>query len=207
MYEESKNVALTSFSESDRRDLFLLTRPRPITFTGDGLDVQDGEEVRSYDAYTHTSEGELTVDWEWRAKHVDETFVVRYDPEDDTRVYLYRQEASGDLRYERKLMPKVVIHRAAQEQTAEDRHWIRQIEREDKRARLELEADGRATDAVWRVGKPSLAPDPKSTRAEDHAYIDQATDRKVRERRAALAREGIHPVSYTHLTLPTILLV
>lgn len=194
MYEESKNVALTSFSESDRRDLFLLTRPRPITFTGDGLDVQDGEEVRSYDAYTHTSEGELTVDWEWRAKHVDETFVVRYDPKDDTRVYLYRQEASGDLRYERKLMPKVVIHRAAQEQTAEDRQWIRQIEREDKRARLELEADGRATDAVWRVGKPSLAPDPKSTRAEDHAYIDQATDQKVRERRAALAREGIHPV-------------
>lgn len=193
MYRASRNEALRPLSKADREELFLLERPRAITFRGEGLTMEmDGVEY-SYDAYILT-DGTPLVDTQWRSRHIDESFIVRYDPEDLSAVYLYREEAGGGRRLERKLRSKVVIHRAIQEQTESDHEAIRAIQAQDKRARIEMEAESRAITRLYRVGRPSLEPDPKTLTAADLKLLDELTDAKTRTLRERYRAKGIDPL-------------
>ena len=201
MYETSHNEALTPFSEADYEALFLLTRPRTIRFEGRGLVLESGKQEYAYDAYTETQKGKLLVDFEWRLKNIGQEFVVRYDPEDLSKLYLYKETANG-LRFERIVTSKVVVARAIQEQTSSDAEYIRYIQQADKEARLALVAEQRAITATWQVGKASLAPDPKGTNAKEREALDRKVDILTQEKLQRNEAKGI-PTTPTPEPIPT----
>jgi hypothetical protein len=201
MYETSHNEALTPFSEADYEALFLLTRPRTIRFEGRGLVLESGKQEYAYDAYTETQKGKLLVDFEWRLKNIGQEFVVRYDPEDLSKLYLYKETANG-LRFERIVTSKVVVARAIQEQTSSDAEYIRYIQQADKEARLALVVEQRAITATWQVGKVSLAPDPKGTNAKEREALDRQVDLLTQEKLQRNEAKGI-PTTPTPEPIPT----
>lgn len=201
MYETSHNKTLTPFSEADYEALFLLTRPRTIRFEGYGLVVESGKQEYAYDAYTETQEGKLLVDFDWRLKNIGQEFVVRYDPEDLSKLYLYKETVNG-LRFERIVTSKVVVARAIQEQSSADAEYIRYIQQADKEARLALVAEQRAITATWQVGKASLAPDPKGTNAKEREALDRQVDLLTQKKLQRNGAKGI-PTTPTPKPLPT----
>ena len=201
MYETSHNEALTPFSEADYEALFLLTRPRTIRFEGRGLVLESGKQEYAYDAYTETQKGKLLVDFEWRLKNIGQESVVRYDPEDLSKLYLYKETANG-LRFERIVTSKVVVARAIQEQTSSDAEYIRYIQQADKEARLALVVEQRAITATWQVGKVSLAPDPKGTNAKEREALDRQVDLLTQEKLQRNEAKGI-PTTPTPEPIPT----
>lgn len=201
MYETSHNEALTPFTEADYEALCLLTRSRTIRFEGRGLVLESGKQEYAYDAYTETQDGKLLVDFEWRLKNIGQEFVVRYDPEDLSKLYLYKETANG-LRFERIVTSKVVVARAIQEQTSSDAEYIRYIQQADKEARLALVAEQRAITATWQVGKVSLAPDPKGTNAKEREALDRQVDLLTQEKLQRNETKGI-PTTPTPEPIPT----
>lgn len=201
MYETSHNEALTPFTEADYEALCLLTRSRTIRFEGRGLVLESGKQEYAYDAYTETQDGKLLVDFEWRLKNIGQEFVVRYDPEDLSKLYLYKETANG-LRFERIVTSKVVVARAIQEQTSSDAEYIRYIQQADKEARLALVAEQRAITATWQVGKASLAPDPKGTNAKEREALDRQVDLLTQEKLQRNETKGI-PTTPTLEPIPT----
>lgn len=201
MYETSHNEALTPFTEADYEALCLLTRSRTIRFEGRGLVLESGKQEYAYDAYTETQDGKLLVDFEWRLKNIGQEFVVRYDPEDLSKLYLYKETANG-LRFERIVTSKVVVARAIQEQTSSDAEYIRYIQQADKEARLALVAEQRAITATWQVGKASLAPDPKGTNAKEREALDRQVDLLTQEKLQRNETKGI-PTTPTPEPIPT----
>lgn len=201
MYETSHNEALTPFTEADYEALCLLTRSRTIRFEGRGLVLESGKQEYAYDAYTETQDGKLLVDFEWRLKNIGQEFVVRYDPEDLSKLYLYKEAANG-LRFERIVTSKVVVARAIQEQTSSDAEYIRYIQQADKEARLALVAEQRAITATWQVGKASLAPDPKGTNAKEREALDRQVDLLTQEKLQRNETKGI-PTTPTPEPIPT----
>lgn len=201
MYETSHNKTLTPFSEADYEALFLLTRPRTIRFEGYGLVVESGKQEYAYDAYTETQDGKLLVDFDWRLKNIGQEFVVRYDPEDLSKLYLYKETVNG-LRFERIVTSKVVVARAIQEQSSADAEYIRYIQQADKEARLALVAEQRAITATWQVGKASLAPDPKGTNAKEREALDRQVDLLTQKKLQRNGAKGI-PTTPTPKPLPT----
>lgn len=201
MYETIHNKTLTPFSEADYEALFLLTRPRTIRFEGYGLVVESGKQEYAYDAYTETQDGKLLVDFDWRLKNIGQEFVVRYDPEDLSKLYLYKETVNG-LRFERIVTSKVVVARAIQEQSSADAEYIRYIQQADKEARLALVAEQRAITATWQVGKASLAPDPKGTNAKEREALDRQVDLLTQKKLQRNGAKGI-PTTPTPKPLPT----
>lgn len=201
MYETSHNEALTPFTEADYEALCLLTRSRTIRFEGRGLVLESGKQEYAYDAYTETQDGKLLVNFEWRLKNIGQEFVVRYDPEDLSKLYLYKETANG-LRFERIVTSKVVVARAIQEQTSSDAEYIRYIQQADKEARLALVAEQRAITATWQVGKASLAPDPKGTNAKEREALDRQVDLLTQEKLQRNETKGI-PTTPTPEPIPT----
>ena len=201
MYETNHNEALSPFTNADYEALFLLTRPRTIRFEGRGLVVESGTQEFAYDAYTEAEDGKLLVDFEWRLKNIGQDFVVRYDPEDLSKLYLYKETANG-LRFERIVTSKVVVARAIQEQSQGDAEYIRYIQQADKEARLALVAEQRAITATWQVGKASLAPDPKGTNAKEREALDRKVDILTQEKLQRNEAKGI-PTTPTPEPIPT----
>ena len=190
MYLSSVNDALTPLTETDYEELFLVTRPRTIRMEGRGLVMQvDGVDY-AYDAYDYEGDRPV-VDFEWRIKNIGQDFVVRYNPDDLTKVYLYTEDAKNGLRFERILRPKVEVERAIQDQSSEDARYIRYIQQADKAARLRLVAEQRAITDTWQVGKSSLAPDPRGTTAEERRTLDQEVERRKRAKLERNRTKGI----------------
>lgn len=189
MYQTSVNEALSPLTQTDYEELFLVTRPRSIRFEGIGLSVQSGDETFVYDAYYYEGD-RLMVDFEWRLKNIGQDFIVRYNPDDITKVYLYTETKNG-LRFERTLLPKYEIARAIQEQGVQDAKWIRMIQQEDKKARLGLVAEQRSISEVWGVGAESLEPDVRGTNAEERARLDEEVEKRVAMKKEQYKAKGI----------------
>lgn len=197
MYMEGVNEALTPFTEAEKRELMLVTKERTIKFCDEGLTMTWQNVDYEFDAYTPSGDGGLLLpDAGWRLKHTDESFAVRFDPTDLTKVYLYQKDKNGELRFERTLEKKIVIHRAVQEQTHADRKFIRAVERVDKESRIALEAERRALTELFSVGQKSLAPDPKGFTVEERRLLDRATERIRKQLEAEYAELGIDPEAH-----------
>lgn len=189
MYQTSVNEALSPLTQTDYEELFLVTRPRSIRFDDSGLSMQSGQETFMYDAYRYEGDT-LLVDFEWRLKNIGQDFIVRYNPDDITKVYLYTETKNG-LRFERTLLPKFEIARAIQEQGEQDAKWIRMIQKEDKKARLGIVAEQRSISEVWGVGAPSLEPDVTGTTAKERTELDQEVEKRVAEKLKRHKEKGI----------------
>ena len=136
VYLGSDNPRAEQLSDATMRDLFWVTTSRSSKFTSQGICIQvDGQEYR-YDV--NTPEGYPDLDW--RDRNIGRDFFVSYDPHDMSRVRLLTQDSYG-YRFEAEGAPYRIIPRALQDQTEEDRRFIRQQDERNKIHRLRLEKE------------------------------------------------------------------
>ncbi len=136
VYLGTENPATEVLGESAMRELFWRTTARPSRFTPQGICIQvDGEEYR-YDVYSAPD----VPDLDWRDRNIGREFYVQYDPRDMERVRLLTLDAYG-FRFEADAAPYRVIPRALQDQTAEDRRFIRMQDERNKVHRIRREKE------------------------------------------------------------------
>lgn len=152
--------------------------------------MESGKERFTYDAYCEGENGMMLVDFEWRLKHIGHDFVVRYNPDDITKIYLYKEDPNG-LRYERTLTPKIEVARAIQDQSEADVKFLRQVERDDRRARLSLEAERNAIIQTWQVGKLSLEPDMVGTSSQERSELAKEVERRKQQKLERNSSKGL----------------
>lgn len=133
MYLESENPATHKVELWDMVDLFWIERAEPVTYTAYGLTFTEKKVKNTYTVY---DENNLpSMQWHW--KNVDRKFIVKFDPEDLTMIYLYDRDASGNLRFVKEARLKVEVSRGKQEQTDFDTDYIAKIQKMNKEARVE----------------------------------------------------------------------
>lgn len=131
-YYTSFNEKSPKVSTWDMVDMFWITRKDPVTCRAYGITFQEKKE--SYDYLVYSSP--LVPDQEWLRNNIDKKFIIKFDPDDMSMIYLYEQDAAG-LRFVTHAETKIVVHRGKQEQEDGEAAMIRQIIDENKRLRSE----------------------------------------------------------------------
>lgn len=139
VYFESINPNPRPVSYLDMIELFWLTTERSITYRKHGIQLQLGKEKYIYEVVDEQG----LPDMEFRKKHLNDRFYVKYDPEDIDHVRLYK-EVNGDLRFVAAANTKESFPRAVVDFEKGTRKRIeKSLERrkqEQERVRCELEA-------------------------------------------------------------------
>lgn len=123
-YHESINPTHTAIDYTDMVDLFWLKTDRPVTYTRGGLRLEV-HGVR-YEFEVMTDAGQPDV--QFMRKHVQDKFVVAYDPDDLSHVRLY-QEYSDGLRFIAAAYEKQSHPRALQDYSEDSAAGIRNMMR------------------------------------------------------------------------------
>jgi len=118
-YAGGVNEDTPSVNVSDMIDMFWYTTEKPVTFTASGIEITIQKHKYAYEVFSAPGE----PDMEWRRTHTYEKFYVQYDPYDMTSVRLITQ----DGRFARVANPPIKIHRAQQDQTPEEKQFIRDM--------------------------------------------------------------------------------
>lgn len=145
LYRESVNPESTALNPSLMRNLFWLTTKDEVTFTADGLKIQIDNETYRYEVFGKDGMPDL----DWNARNIGNKFVVQYDPGDKSVVRLCRRDPNYGLQFITEAKPKIVVHRAMQEQTEEERAFIRRQQHAGKRQQVFLYLDGNALDRKY----------------------------------------------------------
>ena len=136
VYLGTQNAATETLCDATKRDLFWRTTTRPSRFTPQGIEIQvNGEEYR-YDVYSAPD----VPDLDWRDRNIGREFFVQFDPHDMERVRLLTKDSYG-FRFEADAAPYRIIPRALQDQTPEDRSFIRLQDERNKVHRLRREKE------------------------------------------------------------------
>lgn len=133
LYQQSTNSQAPAVSPWERVDWFWVLRPTPVTSRAYGIRFTEGKVT--YDYIVHTPEG--YPDQKWLCEHIGVRFRIRYDPDDRSQMYLYRESSLG-LRFAARAETKVAIHRALQEQEAWESDYIQKVGQIKKRDRLQV---------------------------------------------------------------------
>ena len=138
-YEGSVNEQTPTVGIYEMQDMFWVMSDKPVTFTDSGIKMTVNKKPYQWEVFTE----EGYVDYEWRRAHTWEKFYVQYDPMDMTNVNLYSIDRAGKKHFCRVARPYIAIHRAMQDQTAEEKAYIhRELER-SKQDRIERVIAGR----------------------------------------------------------------
>lgn len=150
VYMSSFNPSSIALDDAALHELYWIMKPKPSTFSAYGLIFQvEGKEYQ-YEPYNAAGEPDL----EWRGRNTGREFYVAYDPHDMTSVKIYTYDPKYGYRFETMAGEYTRIHRALQDQTEEERSFIRRQDERDKVARI---AGHMETDALLR--RYGLAPD------------------------------------------------
>lgn len=145
LYEESRNTESVALSPALLRDLFWLTTKDASTFTADGIKIQVEGQTYRYEVFGEDGMPDL----DWNAKNIGRRFYVQYDPADMSTVRLYVKDQNYGLQFATEAKPKVVVHRAMQEQTEEERAFIRRQDAANKRQQVFLYLNGLELDRKY----------------------------------------------------------
>ena len=121
------------------QDMFWIMSDKPVTFTDSGIKMTVNKKPYQWEVFTE----EGYVDYEWRRAHTWEKFYVQYDPMDMTNVNLYSIDRAGKKHFCRVARPYIAIHRAMQDQTAEEKAYIHAELERGKQDRIERVIAGR----------------------------------------------------------------
>jgi hypothetical protein len=77
-------------------------------------------------------------DLEWRSRNTGRQFYVQYDPRDFSEVRLLVKDANYGYQFVTMAKPYIQIHRALQDQTPEERRFIRAEQEDVKRERMRM---------------------------------------------------------------------
>lgn len=139
MYFESVNpeVHQTRVQERDMIDMFWRETEQPCEFTNSGITIQVDRQRYTYEVLGDDG----MPDMSFRAKNTGRQFFVKYDPDDMSQVWLCLHTAVGTRRV-CMAKPYTVIHRAIQEQSAEELAFIREMTEQGKRERIARQMEG-----------------------------------------------------------------
>lgn len=149
VYLGTVNPMSVELNDALRRDLFWITTAKPSTFTAYGIQFTVAGQKLQYEVFNQEGDPDLV----WRSRNTGREFYVSYDPRDLSSVRLLTRDQYG-YRFEVTAEPYRVIHRAAQDQTEEERSFIR---RQDDRNKMDRIRRHLETDALLR--EHGLAPD------------------------------------------------
>lgn len=132
MYHNSQNPLTPQISIWDMIEMFWITSEVPVTCTAYGIGIT----IKKVDYNFMVYDGDNMPDLRWLRQNIDKKFFVKYDPDDMTLIHLYEQTPAG-LRRVAQAEPKIEVHRGMQEQEEFEASFIRQIEHENKKIRIE----------------------------------------------------------------------
>ncbi|MEO8589428.1 MAG: DDE-type integrase/transposase/recombinase [Flavobacteriales bacterium] len=95
MYQDSTNPQAQPLDFMDMVELFWYTSDRPVTYTNQGLSMEIGQQRFLYEV----CDGAGHPSMEFLRRWTNAKFTVKYDPEDLSRIRLYRTDDSGELRF------------------------------------------------------------------------------------------------------------
>lgn len=138
VYEESVNEETPVVTASDMVDMFWIMHDKPATFTDQGISIEVKKRKYTWEVFK-----DGVPDLDWRKLHTWEKFYVQYDPNDMTTVNLYSIDLSGERRFSAVARPYWEIHRAMQDQSAEEKTRIHKAIEAGKTDRIERVVAGR----------------------------------------------------------------
>ena len=140
MYHERVNEETQPVTPYDMIDMFWLISDKPCTFTNRGIEFTVKKKKYAYEVFSSPG----VPDLEWRRTNTYKQFYIQYDPYEMTSVRLLWKDKSGNLRFERIAEPPIVVHRATQEQTSEEKQFLITMRDRGFDERVERVATGRA---------------------------------------------------------------
>ena len=138
VYESSVNEETPVVTPVDMVNMFWVMHDKPATFTDQGITIEVKKQKYTWEVFKN---GE--PDLEWRKLHTWEKFYVQYDPNDMTTVNLYAIDLAGGKRFSTVARPYWEIHRALQDQSAEEKAQIHKAIEAGKNDRIERVVAGR----------------------------------------------------------------
>lgn len=138
VYTAQVNPEAVPLTDAIRRDLFWVTTAKPSTFTAYGIWFTVAGEKLQYEVM---EDGTTDVpDLRWRGANTGREFYVSYDPHDLSVVRLMTKDQYG-YRFVCEARPYRKIHRALQDQTEQERSFIRQQDERNKIDRIQRSMD------------------------------------------------------------------
>jgi hypothetical protein len=134
VYRESVNPRSVELTPSIRRDLFWMTTAKPSTFTNYGITIVVNGVKHQFEVLREDGMPDL----EWRSRNTGRQFYVQYDPRDFSEVRLLVKDANYGYQFVTMAKPYIQIHRALQDQTPEERRFIRAEQEDVKRERMRM---------------------------------------------------------------------
>ena len=136
VYQSMVNPEAVQLTEAIRRYLFWVTLAKPSRFTAYGIQFTIGGEKLQYEVFDKEGNPDLL----WRRDNTGREFYISYDPHDLSVVRLMTRDQYGD-RFVAEARPYMKIHRALQDQTEEERRFIRQQDERNKIDRIQRSID------------------------------------------------------------------
>ncbi len=134
-YYASKNPAALPLTDYAAVDLFW--RETEAVFTASGIEIQVDKQKYAFEVFT----GAGDIDYDFRRENTGRRFIVKYDPDNLTKVWLYIQSSVG-MRRVCEALPYATIHRALQEQSPEEQQFIRDTVAANKMMRIRRQMEG-----------------------------------------------------------------
>lgn len=192
MYESSVNEETDPVSVRDMVDMFWYTTEKPSTFTASGIKITVQKKDYTYEVYDDKGNPDL----EWRRRNTYKKFYVQYDPFDMRSVRLLWMDKGGAIRFERVGLPPIYIHRAQQEQTKEEKAFIRAQQEAIAGERVERQVAAKEIEYEHGVAPEQhglVSPNLKGLTKEAQEQIDRRTGKyshpKNRTIRVSLGRD------------------
>ena len=133
VYKNSTNTQAPPLSIWDMVDMFWITRPKAITVNAYGINFTEKKEKYQYMV---NKPGTNVPDVRWLRNNIDKKFIIKYDPQDMSMIYLYEDGPLG-LRLVTEAYQKIEVQRNVQEQEEFDREFTRMVNDEVKIVREE----------------------------------------------------------------------
>lgn len=132
VYQSKVNPEAVQLTDAIRRDLFWVTTTKPSKFTAYGIQFTVNGEKLQYEVFDKEGNPDLL----WRRDNTGREFYVSYDPHDLSVVRLMTKDQYG-FRFDTEARPYMKVHRALQDQTEQERSFIRQQDMRNKIDRIQ----------------------------------------------------------------------
>lgn len=145
-YLASANPKAEAVTEIDKVSLFWISTDKAVPYTANGISFQHAGARRTYEVMT----ADGRPDYGFLRNNTGREFVCKYDPMSMDRALLFEEGPSG-LRYAATAYPYLTVHRNIQEQTDEDKAFIRESVEESKKERIRRRIEAQALETEFGV--------------------------------------------------------
>lgn len=133
-YYSSNNDKTPALQIYDMVNIFWVTRPSTIKYSAEGLCFTEGRTKYKYIKYTEP----LSPDFDFHFNNIGREFVVKFDPEDMSCIFLYEEDSQKNLRFVTEMSTKVETFRDKQEQEDWEAQYISQMDKKNTEKRNEI---------------------------------------------------------------------